>query len=147
MDETEIQEKVIDPEIKAETKPKKKVTEKQIKLGVFIVVVVVIVGILLWGMVPEEIYEVHQVADDTAKYLDKEISIKGVVRDWNVSSDEFLLVDEGDNITFIHANHTTAFPDGFTNNAIVVLKGDFKEVDGEYVIESYAIQIGCPSKY
>ena len=135
-----------EPESMPEAKPKRKITEKQIKLGVFVVVIIVVGVILLWGMVPEEIYEVHQITNDPGKYDGKEISVKGIVADWNVT-DEFTLVDESNNSTFILANHTAAFPDGFSNGAVVVLKGTFKIVDGEYTIESWGMQIGCPSKY
>ena len=129
-----------------EAKPKRKITEKQIKLGVFIVVIVVVGVILLWGMVPEEIYMVKQVTSDPGRFDGKEISVKGMVADWNVT-DEFTLIDENDNVTFILANHTATFPDGFSNGAIVVLKGTFMIVDGENTIESWGMQIGCPSKY
>ena len=144
MDEPEIQEKITDPE--TIPKKKRKITEKQIKLGVFITVVVVVAVILLWGMVPEEIYMVEQVTSNPGKHDGKEISVKGIVANWNVT-DEFILLDENDNSTFILINHTSAFPDGFTNGAVVVLKGEFKIVDGENTLESWSMQIGCPSKY
>ena len=144
MDEPEIQEKKADPE--PTPKKKRKITEKQIKLGVFITVVVVVAVILLWGMVPEEIYEVKQVTANPSKFDGKDISVKGMVKDWNIT-DEFTLVDQTDSSLTIKVDHTAAFPDGFTNNATVVLKGVFKIVDGENTIESWGMQIGCPSKY
>ncbi len=150
MDEVEIREKETDPDLdrntRSEAKPKRKISEKQIKLGVFIIVIIVVGLILLLGMVPEEIYEVHQITSDPGKFDGKEISVKGMVKDWNVT-DEFTLVDEKDASLTIRANHTAAFPDGFMNNATIVLKGTFKIVDGEYTIESWGMQIGCPSKY
>ncbi|MCK4757317.1 MAG: cytochrome c maturation protein CcmE [Thermoplasmata archaeon] len=130
----------------AKTKEKRKITEKQIKLLVFIVIIIAMASILLWGMVPEEIYEVSQITDNPAAYLDKEIQIKGMVKDWNVT-DEFTLADSNDQALTIRANHTAAFPDGFGNDETVVVKGLFTQVNGTYVIQSYSMQIGCPSKY
>ena len=103
-------------------------------------------SILLWGMVPEEIYEVSQITDNPGDYLEKEIQIKGMVKDWNIT-DEFTLADSNDQTLTIKANHTSSFPDGFGNNETVVVKGLFTQINGVYVIQSYSMQIGCPSKY
>ena len=162
MDEQEIAEKENNPDLEhkndqapepsqvakaePEAKPKRKITEKQIKLGVFVIVIIVVGVILLWGMVPEEIYMVKQVTDNPGKLDGKEISVKGKGADWNLTK-EFTLIDEKDSSIFIKANHTGALPDGFTNNATVVLKGEFNIVNGENTIESWGMQIGCPSKY
>ena len=113
-------------------KKKRKITEKQIKLGVFIIVIIVVAGILLWGMVPEEIYEVHQVMENPQIELEKEIQIKGMVKDWNIT-DEFTLSDSNNHNQTIQVNHTSAFPDGFGNNETVVVKGLFTQINGTYV--------------
>lgn len=126
--------------------PKRKITEKQLKMLVFVVIIIAMGAVLIWGMVPEDIYEVKQINEDPGKYLDKEIQIKGMVKDWNMS-DEFTLADSNDQTITIHANHTATFPDGFGNDETVVVKGLFTQVNGTYIIQSYSMQIGCPSKY
>ena len=60
---------------------------------------------------------------------------------------EFTLVDQTNSEMTVRVNHTTTFPDGFGNNETVVVKGLFTQVNGTYVIQSYSMQIGCPSKY
>ena len=127
-------------------KDKKKISEKQIKMLVLMVLIVVIVGYLVWGMTPEKFYEVSEILENPAEFDGMEISIKGFVNNWN-NSDNFTLTDALDNTLTINATHNRAFPDGFTDNETVVVRGLFTYSNGIGYIESESIQIGCPSKY
>ena len=123
----------------------KKISEKHIKLIVIIAVIVVVLVILLWGMVPEKIYEVSEVTNNKSLYDGKEISIKGVVMGWNGTTKNFTLADAIDLNVTISVTHSGAFPEGFGNNATIVAKGIFRSK--LLHLDSIAIQIGCPSKY
>ena len=68
---------------------KGRISDKQIKLIVVVAVVVVVVGVLLWGMVPNEIYEVSDVFDHLDELDGREISVRGVVQGFNISSNLF----------------------------------------------------------
>ncbi len=140
------------PAVKTETsdrdepKPGKKgISERKFKLGITVAVIVIVVGVLLWGMVPEEIIDVEKIAEDPAKYDGEEINVKGVVLDWDGSAMNFTLADSLDlNIT-IHVQHSGGPPEGFGNNVTIVTKGTF--ASALMTLESISIQVGCPSKY
>ena len=124
-------------------KEERKISEKQIKIIVFVVMVVIVVSILVWGMVPSKIYEVSEVLENQTEFDGDLMSIKGLVRDWNFSNN-FTLVDASDNNLTITINFDGGYPDGFTNNETVVVKGVFHAASS---MDASAIQIGCPSKY
>ena len=128
-------------------KAPRRISQKQIKIIVVVVVIIVVVGVLVWGMIPEKIYELAEVLDDQDKFEDDYISVKGVVTEWNKSSDSFTLTDSNDETLTILVIHDGPFPEGFGINVTAVVKGTFKIASGNPIMESNEIQIGCPSKY
>jgi cytochrome c-type biogenesis protein CcmE len=130
---------------KKEGKKERKISEKHIKLIVILAVIAVVLVIVVWGMVPEKIYEVSEVTKNKNLYDGKEISIKGVILAWNGTTKNFTLADAMNTNITISVTHSGAFPEGFGNNATVVVKGIFRSQ--LLHMDSIAIQIGCPSKY
>ena len=124
----------------------KKISEKQLKIIVFVLMVVAIISILIWGMVPEKFYEVSEILDNTDEFDGLEVNVKGLVNGWNIS-DNFTLTDSNDYTLTINVTHNRAFPEGFGDNETVVVRGMFTYTNGTGHIESLSIQIGCPSKY
>jgi cytochrome c-type biogenesis protein CcmE len=124
----------------------RKISEKQIKVVIFIVIIIMVVFIAVWGMVPGKIYEVSEVLENPAEFYETEIQVKGVVIGWNLSHN-FTLRDQTEYDLTIEAMHSGPLPEGFGNNETVVVKGVFSNATGAYHIESVSIQIGCPSKY
>ncbi len=129
-----------------EEKEERKISEKTVKIIIIMVVIVVVVAIALWGMVPEKTYEVREVMDDPATFQDRTMNVKGLVKDWT-STSNFTLADSLDETLTFNITHDGVFPEGFGNNETVVVKGVLKDHNGNLIIESTAIQIGCPSKY
>ena len=101
--------------------------------------------VLLWGMVPEEIYEVSKITEDPGKFDGEEINVKGVVMDWDGGAMNFTLADSLDQNITILITHGGGPPEGFGNNVTIVAKGLFDSAT--MTIESISIQVGCPSKY
>jgi cytochrome c-type biogenesis protein CcmE len=123
------------------------VSEKRIRIVAVVAVVAVVVIVLLWGMVPQKIYEVRDVVNDIDDVAGKNINIKGIVIDWETNESNFTLADSNDENITIRIQHSGPFPEGFGINATAVIKGLVKR-DGELVhMDSDDIQIGCPSKY
>ena len=122
-----------------------KISEKQIKIIAVITIVIIVVSILLWGMVPEKIYDVSEILNNPEEFNSKEVNVIGVVEEWEPSSNNFTLLDTMDTNLVINITHTRAFPEGFGDNKTVVVIGVFLSVTR--LIESKKIQIGCPSKY
>jgi len=125
----------------------KGISSKQIRIGVVVAVVAVLVVVLLWGMVPDRIYEVHQAVDDIDSLDGEYVSVKGTIVSWETGSSDFTLADSNDlNIT-IQVQHTGPIPEGFGINATAVLKGTIHKTEPTDRMKTDAIQIGCPSKY
>ena len=126
-------------------KKARKISEKQIKIIAVVTIVVIVVGVLLWGMAPGKIYGVSEILDKPDGFDGQGVNVTGVVGGWGLSSDNFTLVDSLDENSAIEIMHTRGFPEGFGNNETIVVTGIFW-LETKY-IESHSIQIGCPSKY
>jgi cytochrome c-type biogenesis protein CcmE len=124
----------------------RKISEKQIKIAAVFTIVVVVVGVLLWGMVPGKIYDVSEILDNPEKFDANGVNVTGIVGNWGLSSNNFTLVDSQDENLSIKIMHTGGFPEGFGNNETIVATGVFFGSETMY-IESHLIKIGCPSKY
>jgi len=122
-----------------------KISEKQIKIIAVVTIVIIVVSILLWGMIPEKIYDVSEILNNPEGFDGKEVNVIGIVEGWEPSSYNFTLLDNSNEILAINITHTRAFPEGFGDNKTVVVIGVFSSE--LRVIESQKIQIGCPSKY
>ena len=128
-------------------KKARKISEKHIKIIAVVTIVVIVVGVLLWGMVPGKIYNVSEILDNPEGFDGQMVNVTGVVRGWGLSSHNFTLVDSLDKNLTIEITHTRAFPEGFGDNETVVVTGIFWSETEIWYIESQSIQIGCPSKY
>jgi len=122
-----------------------KISEKQIKIIAVITIVIIVVSILLWGMIPEKIYDVSEILNNPEEFDSKEVNVIGIVEEWEPSTYNFTLIDTMNKNLAINITHTRAFPEGFGDNKTVVVIGVFSSVTR--LIESQRIQIGCPSKY
>ena len=125
----------------------RRISRKQLRIVAIVAVVAVIVVILLWGMVPEPIYEVRNVHDEIGDLSGEYINVKGVVVSWESGQSNYTLADTKDANLTIEAVHSGGFPEGFGMEATVVAKGVVKKSGGVIKLDSDAIQIGCPSKY
>ena len=126
-------------------KKERKISEKQIKIIAVVTIVVVVVGVLLWGMVPGKIYNVSEILDNSDKFDAHGVNVTGIVGEWGLSSVNFTLVDSLDENLSIEIRHTGGFPEGFGNNETVVVAGILWSETMH--IKSHLIKIGCPSKY
>ena len=131
----------------APSRPKRRYSEKRVKIIVLVAVVAVVVVILLWGMVPERIYEVKDVIDGEDSFDGEQINVKGVVTAWETDESNFTLLDSNNANLSIRIRHTGPIPEGFGINVTAVVKGVFHSNEGLHSIDSTEIQIGCPSKY
>jgi cytochrome c-type biogenesis protein CcmE len=112
-----------------------------------VAVVAVIVAILLWGMVPDPIYEVRNVHREIDDLDGESINVKGTVVSWESGRSNFTLADSNDENLTIEVTHKGGFPEGFGMDATIVAKGIVRGGGLVITMESVEIQIGCPSKY
>ncbi|MCK4970240.1 MAG: cytochrome c maturation protein CcmE [Thermoplasmata archaeon] len=125
----------------------KGISSKQIRIGVVVAVVAVLVVVLLWGMVPDKIYEVHQAVDDIDSLDGEYVSVKGLIVSWEVGTSDFIIADTNDENITIMVQHTGPIPEGFGINATAVVKGTIHKAEPADRMKTDEIQIGCPSKY
>ena len=125
----------------------RRISRKQLRIIALVSVVAVIVIVLLWGMVPERIYEVRDVYDDIGDLDGEYINVKGVVASWESGDSNYTLADTKDSNLTIEVSHKGAFPEGFGLDVTIVAKGYVRDASGNITMESDVIQIGCPSKY
>ncbi len=130
-----------------EGKVPKRFSRKQVRIMGIVVIVAVLATILLWGMVPEPIYEVDQVLDDPDSFDGEWMNIKGVVVNWEAGNSNFTLADSNDGNLTIEVSHSGGFPEGFGINVTAIVKGTFHAGSSVHRLDSEEIQVGCPSKY
>ncbi len=126
---------------------KRKVSERQVKIIAVVVIVAVLVTVLLWGMVPDKIYELREVEDRIDELNGEYVSVKGVIVSWESGLSNFTLADTKDMNKTILVYHTGPMPEGFGINATAVVKGTLHKSSSSILMNSDEIQIGCPSKY
>jgi len=122
-------------------------SSKQVRIALLVIVVAVIVIILLWGMVPEPIYEVGSVLEDIEDLNGQYINVKGTIISWEAGESNYTLADSNDENLTLEVTHTGAFPEGFGLEATIVAKGIVRKGSPVVKMSSDEIQIGCPSKY
>ena len=128
-------------------KAPRRFSQRRVKIGIVLLVVAVVVIVLLWGMVPERIYEVRETVDQMDDLEGEYINVKGVIVNWDTESNNFTLADSNDDNLTILVKHMGPIPEGFGLNVTAVIKGTIHLVGGKLRLDSDEIQIGCPSKY
>ena len=123
----------------------RKISEKHIKIIVVIAVIIIVVGLLFWGMIPEKIYEVSEITNSKETFDGKDLNVKGIINNWNISTNNFTLLDKTNENLLIEITHTGAYPEGFGNGETIIVTGRYNSSTNHIVSKS--IQIGCPSKY
>ena len=93
----------------------RKISEKHIKIIVVIAVIIIVVGLLFWGMIPEKIYEVSEITNSKETFDGKDLNVKGIINNWNISTNNFTLLDTTNENLLIEITHTGAYPEGFGN--------------------------------
>jgi cytochrome c-type biogenesis protein CcmE len=130
-----------------EGKLSRRYSSKQVRIALLVIVVAVIAVILLWGMVPDPIYEVGSVLEDIDDLNGQYINVKGTVISWESGHSNYTLADSNDENLTLQVTHSGAFPEGFGMEATIVAKGIVKKGSSVVRMDSDEIQIGCPSKY
>jgi cytochrome c-type biogenesis protein CcmE len=136
------------PETEMETGDKKARSgftgkKKKILTAVAVLVIIslaLVVG--LWGNAPVPYMTVSEVTNHSSSYLNKEIEIKGIVKNWNTTARTFEMTDEESRLVVSYDN----IPDGFNNEKEIVVSGILTGANG-LVLEAEEITVGCPSKY
>jgi len=126
---------------------------KKRKLVIIVTIVVVLALLLIWMMIPQDFYEVSDIAEDPESFLDKDIQLTGKVANGTLDTTNrsFGLTDDTNTLTIVAKS---SLPDTIREGKDVMLKGELKKKDGasgvgleNYYFEAREVKVGCPSKY
>ena len=135
------------PEDDASPRRGRRISRRQFRIIIVVIVVAVVVTVLIWGMVPEPIYEVREAIKDLDELEGKVVSIKGDVISWEAGDANFTLADTNDANKTILVEHSGPIPEGFGVDVTVVVTGKLRRDGDTYRMDSEEVQVGCPSKY
>ena len=96
---------------------------------------------------PEIQYSVDQIMEEPERFQDSQIFVRGVVSIDSMDYDEMRFILEGVTGEIFVDFVDSPIPDGFDEGRTIAVRGDLVEQNGIWLIDSFEIQTGCPSKY
>ena len=96
---------------------------------------------------PEIQYSVDQIMEEPERFQDSQIFVRGVVSIDSMDYDEMRFILEGVTGEILVDFVDSPIPDGFDEGRTIAVRGDLVEQNGIWLIDSFEIQTGCPSKY
>lgn len=119
--------------------------KKRLVLKIIVVLAIIIILVVVFlSSAPADPYDtVDNVMADPAKYVDKEVEIRGKVTAWSQLNSTFNLTGEAYSIVVSY----TYVPDSFATGKDVVVTGMFHLNVSTYEIDADDILVGCASRY
>ncbi|MAP85343.1 MAG: hypothetical protein CL979_02020 [Euryarchaeota archaeon] len=113
---------------------------------------IAIFGLMMVTVDPQVQYSVDEIMDDPERFEDSNIFVRGMVSHETVDFDDMKFTLEGSNELLIVDFSNSPIPEGFDEGRTIAVRGILNSVsdaDGLeiWVIDSFEIQTGCPSKY
>ena len=113
---------------------------------------IAIFGLMMVTVDPQVQYSVDEVMSEPERFEDDNIFVRGIVLPGSMDYDELLFTLQGSTETLIVDFNDSPIPDGFDEGRTIAVKGVLQSEyssDGTliWVIDSFEIQTGCPSKY
>ena len=111
------------------------------------VVTIAVLG-TIFLQAPQPTLTVDELMDDKSKYLDKEVAVRGEIRDGSINESTMTFILEGsDYDLLIDYSNAGSISNGLGDNRTVYAEGIFSSSDGTYTVEAEVIKTSCPSKY
>lgn len=131
-----------------EQKQRKKKLSKKVKLVVAIIIITVAIGVAVYILTPKKPYTtVGDVISNLDYYKDKNIEVKGTVKDLNSTNSTGYVFNLTDGKNVLKVEYKKAIPPTFEVGKEVVVSGKLVNKNNEWIFEASEIQVGCPSKY
>ena len=96
---------------------------------------------------PEIQYSVDEIMDEPVKIQDGHIFVRGAVSPDSLDNQEMTFILKGVTDEIFVDFTDSPIPDGFDEGRTIAVRGDLVKQNGIWVIDSFEIQTGCPSKY
>ena len=106
-----------------------------------------VLGLMMASVDPEIQYSVDEIMDEPERFQGNQIFVRGVVSIDSMDNEEMRFILEG--VTgeiYVDFTHSP-IPDGFDEGRTIAVRGDLVTQNGIWLIDSFEIQTGCPSKY
>ena len=113
---------------------------------------IAIFGLMMVTVDPQVQYSVDEVTREPERFEGEDIFVRGVVLPGTMDYNELVFTLQGSTETLVVDFNDSPIPDGFDEGRTIAVRGVLKSLyssDGMlmWVIESFEIQTGCPSKY
>ena len=113
---------------------------------------IAIFALMMVTVDPQVQYSVDEVMSDPERFERENIFIRGIVLPGSMDYDELVFTLQGSTEEVIVDFSETPIPDGFDEGRTIAVRGVLKSENSSdgalfWVIESFEIQTGCPSKY
>ncbi len=106
-----------------------------------------VLGLMMASVDPEIQYSVDEIMDEPLKFKDDHIFVRGFVSPDTLDNQEMSFILKGVTDEIFVDFTDTPIPDGFEEGRTIAVRGDLVEQNGIWVIDSFEIKTGCPSKY
>ena len=113
---------------------------------------VAIFGLMMVTVDPQVQYSVDEIMSEPERFERENIFVRGIVLPGSMDFDELVFTLQGSTETLMVDFKDSPIPDGFDEGRTIAVRGVLQSEhssDGilTWVIESFEIQTGCPSKY
>ena len=113
---------------------------------------IAIFGLMMVTVNPQVQYSVDEVMSEPEKFERDNIFVRGIVLPGSMDYDELVFTLKGTTEELIVDFSKSPIPDGFDEGRTIAVRGVLnseRSPDGPliWIIESFEIQTGCPSKY
>jgi cytochrome c-type biogenesis protein CcmE len=113
---------------------------------------IAIFGLMMVTVDPQVQYTVDEIMNDPERFDGENIFVRGIVLPGTMNYDELVFTLQGSTETIIVNFKDSPIPDGFDEGRTIAVRGTLNtdnSSDGTmiWIIDSFEIQTGCPSKY
>tara|TARA_B100000212_G_C27019323_1_gene382465 strand:+ start:116 stop:484 length:369 start_codon:yes stop_codon:yes gene_type:complete len=113
---------------------------------------IAIFGLMMVTVDPQIQYTVDEIMSEPERFDGENIFVRGIVLPGTMNYDELVFTLQGSTETLIVNFKESPIPDGFDEGRTIAVRGILQtdnSSDGTmiWIINSYEIQTGCPSKY
>ena len=113
---------------------------------------IAIFGLMMVTVDPQVQYTVDEIMSEPERFDGENIFVRGIVLPGTMNYDELVFTLQGSTETIIVNFKDSPIPDGFDEGRTIAVRGILQtdnSSDGTmiWIINSYEIQTGCPSKY
>ena len=113
---------------------------------------IAIFGLMMVTVDPQVQYTVDEIMREPERFDGESIFVRGIVLPGTMNYDELVFTLQGSTETLIVNFEDSPIPDGFDEGRTIAVRGILQTVNSSdgtmvWVIDSFEIQTGCPSKY